>query len=255
MNHMQHSPQNPILLIPARMKSQRLPGKPLADIHGQPMIAHVWRIAKATALGRVVVAAAEQEIVDAVLKAGGEAVLTDPGLPSGSDRIHAALKLLDPDKKHDAVINVQGDVPTLDPRDICTAYALLQNPQVAIATLVALITPDRKEEIEARQVVKAAVEIKPGEKNGRALYFSRAPIPADGPYYHHIGIYAYRREALEAFVNAPPSTLEQGESLEQLRGLAMGLRIDAALVDAIPLGVDTPADLARACELLKPPAS
>lgn len=241
---------NPILLIPARMQAARLPGKPLADINGKPMIVHVWEKAMASKLGRVVVAAAEQAICDVVKAAGGEAVLTDPALPTGSDRIYQALQNIDPDKKHDAVINVQGDVPTLDPDLISTAFAVLDHTEVDIATLATPIT--RPEDIHATQVVKAVIDAKPSARIGRAIYFSRASVPwGDGPHYHHIGLYAYRRTALEAFVAHPPTTLEMREKLEQLRALHMGLRIDAALVDAVPLGVDTPGDLARARAMLK----
>lgn len=249
MNNSVHKPLNPILLIPARMKASRLPGKPLADIGGSPMIIHVWKRAKESGLGRVVVAAGEKEIVDAVVKAGGEAVLTDAELPTGSDRIYQALSRLDPDKKHDAVMNVQGDVPTLEPEYIRACFDALENPQVDIATLVTPIT--LPEDIQASQIVKAVMELKAGEKTGRAVYFTRIPAPSgDGPYYCHVGIYAYRRKALEAFVKAPRGVLEARESLEQLRGLAMGLRYDAALVDTLPLGVDTPEDLEKARAIL-----
>jgi 3-deoxy-manno-octulosonate cytidylyltransferase (CMP-KDO synthetase) len=252
---MNSAPQNPILLIPARMQAARLPGKPLADIAGKPMIVHVWERAVASRLGRVVVAAAEIEIVDAIKKVGGEAVLTDAQLPTGSDRIYQALTRIDPDKKHDAVINVQGDVPTLEPEYIRAAFNLLQNPHTDIGTLVTPITaPD---DIAATQIVKAVVELKDvvglkdGDKKGRAIYFTRNPAPwGDGAFYCHVGLYAYRRAALEMFVAAPQSVLELREKLEQLRALAIGLRIDAALVDTLPLGVDTPADLEKARKVL-----
>lgn len=250
MNEARIAPKNPLLLIPARLGSTRLPRKALADIHGLPMVVHVWKRAVESGLGRVVVAAGEREIADAVIGAGGEACLTDPALPTGSDRIYAALQQIDASARHDAVINVQGDVPTLDPALIVASYRVLENPAVDIATLVTPIT--RAEEITASQVVKAAVEIKPGEKTGRALYFSRLPVPwGEGAHYHHIGLYAYRRAALERFVTSPQSILEKRESLEQLRALALGLRLDAALVDTVPLGVDTPDDLTRARELMK----
>ena len=241
---------NPILLIPARMASTRLPDKPLADIAGLPMIVQVMKRGEESGLGRVVVACAESEIKSAVEKAGGEAVLTDPALPSGSDRILAALQIIDPDKKYDAVINVQGDLPTLDPALIKTAFALLQNG-ADIGTLGAVIT--RAEEITNPNVVKAIVEadVESGQRTGRALYFTRATAPSgNGALLHHIGLYAYTRAALEKFVAAPPSYLEKREKLEQLRALALGLRIDLAVVDTVPLGVDTPEDLAAARKML-----
>ena len=244
-------PQNPIVLIPARLASTRLPGKPLADIGGAPMIVHVWRRASEAKVGPVIVAAAEAEIVTAVERAGGRAVLTDPAHASGSDRIAEALARIDPDRRHDAVINVQGDLPTLDPATIRAALDPLAEPAVDIGTLAAEIRSE--EERRASSVVKIAVAFAPGDRIGRALYFSRLPIPSgEGPHYHHIGLYAYRRAALERFVAMPPSLLEQRESLEQLRALEAGMRIDVALVDTLPLGVDTPADLARAREILAP---
>lgn len=240
---------NPLLLIPARMKAARLPGKPLADIAGEPMIVHVWRRASEARLGRVVVAAAEQEIIDAVIKAGGEAVLTDADLPTGSDRINQALGKLDPERNHDAIINVQGDVPTLESHYIRTAFETLQQSGTDIATLITPIT--NPADIAATQIVKAVVEIAQNEKTGRAHYFTRNPAPwGKGPYYGHVGLYAYRREALERFVNAPRGVLEQREGLEQLRALAIGLEIIAALVDTLPLGVDTPEDLEKARAVL-----
>lgn len=240
---------NCAILIPARLASTRLPNKPLADIAGRPMIVHVADRAAAAGVGPVVVAAAEAETVAAVEAAGYRAILTDPDLPSGSDRIWAALETLDPDGRIDAIVNVQGDLPTLDPALVAVAADLVRQPGVDIATLV---TPIREAwEREAPQVVKAAVDLAPGAKNGRALYFSRQAIPSgEGPLYHHIGLYAYRRAALAAFVAAPPSPLEMREKLEQLRALSLGLRIEAAVVDTAPLGVDTPDDLARARALL-----
>lgn len=241
----------PIILIPARMASTRLPGKPLADIAGSPMIVQVLRRAVESGLGRAVVACAEKEIGDAVEKAGGEAVLTDPGLPSGSDRILQALQKIDPSGKHDSVINVQGDLPTLDPALIKTAFDLLQNEKTDIGTLGAAITKDT--ERTNPNVVKAIAEIDfaRGEKTGRALYFTRATAPSgDGPLLHHIGLYAYKRAALEKFVSAPPSVLEKREKLEQLRALVLGLRIDLAVVDTVPLGVDTPEDLETARKIM-----
>lgn len=240
---------NPIIIIPARLGAARLPNKPLADIHGQPMIVHVWRRACEAKAGRVVVAAGEQAIVDAVIAVGGEAVLTDPALASGSDRIAAALKQLDPRQDHDFVINLQGDLPTIPPEDIHSILPPMDDPAVDIATLVTLIT--RPGEIQDPNVVKAVIAFPARQSGplriGRALYFSRAAIPSgEGPHFHHIGIYAYRRSALERFVTLPPSVLELRERLEQLRALEAGMNIAAVHVDTAPLGVDTVADLERA---------
>lgn len=249
-------PVSPIVLIPARLAATRLPGKPLAEIHGTPMIVHVWRRARAAKLGPVAVACAEPEIATAVEAAGGTAVLTRPDHASGSDRIHEALGILDPEGRHDAVINLQGDLPTIAPETIRAVLRPLADSEVAIASLVARITDPAERSDPA--VVKAAVAFPDtAAAIARALYFSRAPVPWDGgdpgqPLYHHIGIYAFRRDALDRFVGLPPSALERRERLEQLRALEAGLRIDLALVDTVPLGVDTPADLARARELLAP---
>ncbi len=240
---------NPILLIPARMASTRLPGKPLADIGGMPMIVRVWARAMAAGLGPVVVASGEKEIVQAVEKAGGRAVLTDPDLPSGSDRIWAALESADPARAHDVVVNLQGDLPALDPEQIKTVVSALAKSGADIATLAAPIDSAADEANPA--VVKAVVAWDAKERLGRALYFTRARAPAgDGVLYHHVGIYAYRRQALEAFVALPPSALEQREKLEQLRALEAGMSIAVARVDEAPLSVDTPADLQRARKLL-----
>lgn len=245
------SPQNPIVVIPARMASTRLPGKPLADIHGQPMIVHVWRRALEAEVGPVVVACAEPEVAGAVVAAGGKAVLTSPDLPSGSDRVFAALEMIDPEGRHDAVVNVQGDLPTIEPEAIRAALAALNDPEADITTLVALIKDER--ERTDPNVVKAVVAFPAGRVVARALYFSRATVPAgDGPHYHHIGLYAYRRPALARFVALPEGVIERRERLEQLRALENGMRIDAALVDTVPLGVDTPDDLERARALLAP---
>ena len=242
-------PKNPIVLIPARLASTRLPGKPLADIGGSPMIVHVWRRAMAAGIGPVAVAAAEPEIVQAVRAAGGQAVLTDPGLPSGSDRVFAALRALDPGGRHDAIVNLQGDLPAIDPVAIQAVLQPLAAASVDIATLATPIV--EAQERADPNVVKAILSLRPGEGIGRALYFTRATAPSGpGPLWHHIGIYAYRRAALEHFVALPPSPLELRERLEQLRALEAGLRIDAALVDTVPLGVDTPGDLARIRALL-----
>ncbi len=241
---------NPIVVIPARLAATRLPGKPLALIKGVPMIVHVWRRAMAAAIGPVLVAAAESAIAEAVIAAGGRAVLTDPALPSGSDRVHQAVGLIDPEGRHDAVINLQGDLPTIAPAAIRAALAALDDAETDLGTIAAVITRD--EERTDPNVVKAVVEpdvTRPGF--GRALYFSRATAPwGDGPLLHHIGVYAWRRAALARFVGLPQAALERRERLEQLRALAHGLRIAVALVDSVPLGVDTPADLDRAEHLL-----
>jgi 3-deoxy-manno-octulosonate cytidylyltransferase (CMP-KDO synthetase) len=243
--------RHPIVLIPARLAATRLPNKPLADIHGVPMIVHVWRRAREADIGPVVVAAAEPAIVDAVAAAGGDAVLTDPAHPSGSDRIHEALRRLDPEARHDVVVNVQGDLPTLAPESVRAALEPLVESAVDIATLVAEIRTDY--EREAPHVVKAVVGFAAGSRIARALYFSRTQVPTgDGPLYHHIGLYAYRRAALERFVRLPQGILERREKLEQLRALEAGMRIDVRLVDTVPLGVDTSADLEEARRRLAP---
>ncbi|ABS61874.1 3-deoxy-D-manno-octulosonate cytidylyltransferase [Parvibaculum lavamentivorans DS-1] len=235
---------HPLVVIPARMASTRLPGKPLADICGTPMIVQVWRRAMEAGVGRVVVAAAEKEIADAVREAGGEAVLTDPDLPSGSDRVWQAVCEVDPEGHHTVILNVQGDLPTLDPALIRTAYEALVRPGADISTLAATITVE--EERTNPNVVKAVASFGEG-RLARALYFTRATAPwGEGPLYHHIGLYGYRREALARFVALPPSPLEVREKLEQLRALEAGMAIEVALVDTVPLGVDTPADLEKA---------
>ena len=234
-------PLRPIIVIPARLASTRLPQKVMADIAGAPMIVRVIERAALSAAGPVLVAAAEREIAAAVEAAGGHAVLTDPGLPSGSDRIMEALRTFDPHGNYDTVLNVQGDLPTLDPQTISdTLAALAADPSADIATPVAEIV--REEERTNPNVVKAVFGT-----NRNALYFTRATAPTgNGPHYHHIGLYAYRRPALERFVSLPPGLLEQREKLEQLRALENGMRIAIAIVDTVPLGVDTPADLERA---------
>jgi 3-deoxy-manno-octulosonate cytidylyltransferase (CMP-KDO synthetase) len=227
------------------MGSTRLPGKPLADIGGMPMIAHVCRRAREAALGPVIVACAEAEIARAVTEAGGEAIMTEPALPSGSDRVAAALAIADPAGLYDIVINLQGDFPTIDPAALRTLRAVLDNPAYDIATLVAPIASAG--EAAARSVVKAACGFRPGETIAPALYFSRNIVPSGaGPLWHHIGVYAYRRAALARFVALPPSPLELREQLEQLRALEAGMQIGAAIVEHGPFGVDTPADLERA---------
>lgn len=239
---------SPLVLIPARLAATRLPMKPLADIAGEPMIVQVWRRAREADIGPVVVAADDARIVEAVKAAGGEAVMTDPNHPSGSDRIFEALGRFDPDGRHDVVVNVQGDLPTIEPKAVRAAIAPLDDPSVDIATLTAEIVRD--EERTNPNVVKV-VGSPIGPTRLRALYFTRATAPAnDGPLHHHIGLYAYRRAALERFVSLPPSPLEKREKLEQLRALEAGMRIDVEIVDTVPLGVDTPEDLERARRLL-----
>ena len=247
MNHA----TNPIIVIPARMASTRLPGKPLAEIAGEPMIVQVWRRAVESGLGPVLVAAGEPEIAEAVKRAGGEAELTRPEHPSGSDRVHEALTLRDPERRHDVVINLQGDLPTMAPADLRQLAGLLSDPAVDIATLAAEI----REEVErqAPGVVKAVISLQPGARAGQGLYFTRVLAPSgEGPHYHHIGVYAYRRAALERFVALPPAPLERREKLEQLRALENGMTIAVGLVDKVPFGVDTPADLERARAALAP---
>ena len=237
-----------LIVIPARMAATRLPGKPLADIAGTPMIVHVLRRAEAAALGPVVVATDSPEIEAVVRKAGGRAVMTRADHGSGSDRVFEALGKVDPGRRAAIVVNVQGDLPTLDPSDITAAVALLADPGVDIGTPAAEIT--RAEERDNAAVVKVVgTPIAPARL--RALYFSRATAPyGEGPLYHHIGLYAFRRAALDRFVGLPPSPLEKREKLEQLRALEAGMRIDVAVVDTAPLGVDTPEDLARARTML-----
>jgi 3-deoxy-manno-octulosonate cytidylyltransferase (CMP-KDO synthetase) len=234
-----------MIVIPARMAASRLPGKPLADIAGRPMIAHVWDRAMAAGLGRVVVATDTVAIAEVVTALGGEAVLTDPDHPSGSDRVFEAVSRLDPDGEIEVVVNLQGDLPTLEPRLIGAVVEPLHAKGPDIVTLAAEIR--NEEERLSPSVVKVVGTPVAGTRRLRALYFTRAPAPyGDGPLYHHIGIYAYRRVALERFVSLPPSFLEKREKLEQLRALEDGMRIDVELVDTVPLGVDTPADLERA---------
>jgi 3-deoxy-manno-octulosonate cytidylyltransferase (CMP-KDO synthetase) len=237
-----------LILIPARMAATRLPNKPLLDIAGQPMIVHVLRRAEAAGVGPVVVATDSNEIVDAVEGAGGRAVMTRADHPSGSDRIFEALGKADPQGRAQIVVNVQGDLPTLEPGDLKAALAPLQNPDVDIATLAAEIT--KPEERTNPNVVKVVGSpVRPDLL--RALYFTRATAPhGDGPLYHHIGLYAYRRAALSKFVSLPPSPLEKREKLEQLRALEAGMRIDVAIVKSVPLGVDTPHDLDAARAIL-----
>ncbi len=239
---------DPLVLIPARLQATRLPNKPLADIAGAPMIVHVWRRAVEAGIGRVAVATDAPAVAEAVRAAGGEAVMTRSDHPSGSDRIHEAAELLDPEGRHDVIVNVQGDLPTIDPGAVAASVSPLLDRGVDIATLVAEIR--REEERRDPNVVKmVGTPVSPGRF--RALYFTRATAPhGEGPLHHHIGLYAYRRAALARFVALPPSTLERRERLEQLRALEAGMRIDAVVVDDVPLGVDTPPDLERARALL-----
>lgn len=240
---------NPIIIIPTRLAATRLPNKPLADIHGEPMVVHVWRRGMAADLGPVVVACCGTEIESAITKVGGEAIITDPDLPRGSDRVYAALQEFDrrnQGRLHDIIINLQGDLPTIPADLIHKALEPLSNPQVDISTLAAPISS--AEELAAPNVVKIAmtqpVETISGTKVGRALYFSRSVIPSGGDtHYHHIGIYAFRRKALEQYVQLPVSSLEAAEQLEQLRALEAGMRMDVAIVDEIPQSIDTPEDL------------
>jgi 3-deoxy-manno-octulosonate cytidylyltransferase (CMP-KDO synthetase) len=237
-----------LVVIPARMASTRLPGKPLADIAGEPMIVHVMRRAQAAEIGPVVIATDSEVIEACVEKAGGRAVMTRADHTSGSDRIFEALQTADPDGRAEIVVNVQGDLPTLAPSDVAAAIEPLADPAVDIGTLAAEIT--RADERTNPNVVKV-VGTPIGAKRLHALYFTRATAPwGTGALYHHIGIYAYRRAALARFVALPPSVLEQREKLEQLRALEAGMRIDVTIVDSVPLGVDTPKDLERAREML-----
>ena len=237
-----------LVLIPARMAATRLPGKPMLDIAGLPMIVHVLRRAEAAGVGRVAVATDTPEIAAAVTAHGGEAIMTRSDHPSGSDRIYEALGKLDPGGQIEAVINLQGDLPTIPAQDVRDALRLLDDPQVEIGTLAAEI---RREEDHTTPSVVKLVGSPVDRLRLRALYFTRATAPyGAGPRYHHIGLYAYRREALERFVKLPPSVLERRENLEQLRALEAGMRIDAAIVDSVPLGVDTPVELEIARQML-----
>lgn len=237
-----------IVLIPARMASTRLPGKPLADIASAPMIVHVLRRAIAAQVGEAAVATDSEAVVAAVEKAGGRAVMTRADHVSGSDRIFEALEALDPEHGIEVVVNVQGDLPTVDPADIRAALKPLADPGVDIATLAAAIT-DKAELTDPNVVKVTGTQVAPGHL--RATGFTRANAQGSGPHYHHIGLYAYRRGALEHFVKLQPSANEQRERLEQLRALDAGMRIDVVVVDSVPLGVDTPAELEKARKLLK----
>ncbi len=237
-----------LVLIPARLQSTRLPNKVLADIAGTPMVVHVARRAVEADIGPVFVATDSDEVRVAVTAAGLQVVMTRDDHPSGSDRIHEAVQSLDPKGEIETIVNLQGDLPTIEPQAVRAALAPLEDRQVDIGTLAAVI---RDEAEETDPHVTKVIGSPLTADRLRALYFTRATAPhGDGPRYHHIGLYAYRRDALSRFVSLPPSTLERRESLEQLRALEAGMRIDVALVDTVPLGVDTPADLERARQLL-----
>ena len=239
---------DPIVLIPARLKAARLPDKPLAEIAGEPMIVHVWRRAREAGVGPVAVATDARAIAEAVEKAGGTAVMTREDHASGSDRIFEAVERIDPEGRHDVVVNVQGDFPTIDPAAIAASVGPLADPAVDIATLVGEITEE--EERTNPNVVKLVGSAVSGRRL-RALYFTRATAPyGAGPLYHHVGLYAFRRPALARFVKLPPSALEMREKLEQLRALEAGMRIDAVILDHVPFGVDTPEYLERARAIL-----
>ena len=239
-----------IVLIPARMAASRLPGKPLADIHGEPMIVHVWRRACKADIGRVAVATDDAGIAAAVRGVGGEAVMTGADHLNGTARINEALAILDPERRFERVVNVQGDLPTVAPETIRAALAPLADPDVDIATVAAEIVRDEE---RANPAVVKVIGTPVAERRLRALYFTRATAPwGEGPLHHHIGLYAYRRAALGRYVSLPPSPMELREKLEQLRALEAGMRIDVAIVDAVPLGVDTPAELERARVMLAP---
>ena len=241
---------DPIVVIPARLAATRLPDKPLADLLGEPMIVHVWRRAMEAHIGRVIVATDSAEIAACVGAAGGEAVMTRADHQSGSDRVFEAVGLADPDAQHDIIVNLQGDLPTLEPRLVRACMEPLVEGDADIATLACEITVE-EERTNANVVKVVGSPLRPGRL--RALYFTRATAPyGDGPLFHHIGMYAYRRGALERFVSLAPSVLERREKLEQLRALEHGMRIEVSLVDTVPLGVDTPADLERARSLLAP---
>ncbi|MBN9218819.1 MAG: 3-deoxy-manno-octulosonate cytidylyltransferase [Mesorhizobium sp.] len=237
-----------LILIPARMASTRLPGKPLADISGAPMIVHVARRAAEAGLGRVVVATDTESVAQAVHAHGFEAVMTRVDHESGSDRIHEALLALDPRGEVDTIVNVQGDLPTIDPAIIAASLRPFEDRAVDIATLgVEIVRDEEKTNPNVVKIVGSPLSA----TRLRALYFTRATAPwGEGALYHHVGLYAYRRAALERFVALKPSPLERRERLEQLRALEAGMRIDAEIVQSLPLGVDTPQDLERAREIL-----
>jgi 3-deoxy-manno-octulosonate cytidylyltransferase (CMP-KDO synthetase) len=246
--------QNTLIVIPARMAATRLPGKPMADIHGQPMIAHVWRRAVEAKLGEVLVAAAEAPIAEAIRTRGGDAIITDPSLPSGSDRVAQALALRDPQRRYRYVVNLQGDLPLIDPFAIQRCLGGLTNDPVDISTIAAPLV--EAADLANPNIVKAVAPLGDDREVAFARDFVRMlPAGSPPPYWHHIGIYAYKREALERFVSLPVSRREAERKLEQMRALDHGMRIAVVRVDTVPLGVDTPADLALARRLLKPAAA
>jgi 3-deoxy-manno-octulosonate cytidylyltransferase (CMP-KDO synthetase) len=241
---------NTIVIIPARMASTRLPGKPMADIHGVPMIVEVWKRAVAANIGHVLVAAAEHQIAEAIRAAGGDAMMTEPRLPSGSDRVAAALALRDGPKRFQFVLNLQGDLPTIDPLALRRCLAGLTNETVDIATIAALITDDA--DVTNPNIVKAIAPLDGDREVAYARDFVRVVDPEmQAPFWHHIGVYAYRRTSLEKFVSLPVSTREKNRSLEQMRALDNDMKIAVVKVDSVPLGVDTPADLEIARRMLK----
>lgn len=241
---------SPLVIIPARLASTRLPGKPLADIAGRAMILRVLDAAMAADVGPVAVAAADQEICEAVTQAGGRTVLTDPALPSGSDRVWQAAQTLDPDGVHDVIINMQGDLPTFAPDDLRAVMRIMPDPTYDIGTLVAPVLSE--EEKDASSVVKVACHFETDTLCAPALYFSRSAIPwGEGALWHHVGVYGWRRSALKQFVSLPESGLERREKLEQLRALEAGMRIGCTRIETAPFGVDTPADLDRAQQYFK----
>ncbi len=243
-------PENTIVVIPARMSSSRLPGKPLADINGLPMIVHVWKRAIEANVGQVLVAAAEVKIVEIIRNHGGDAIVTDPALPSGSDRIAAALKMRDIHEKFEYVVNLQGDLPTIDPLAVRRCLAGLTNEQVDIATIAALIENDV--DIKNPNIVKAIASLGKDREVAYARDFVREVGPEhEAPYWHHIGVYAYRRQSLSRFVSLPVSTRETLRKLEQMRALDNDMRIAVVRVDSVPLGVDTSADLEAVRAILR----
>ncbi len=242
--------QNTIVIIPARMASTRLPGKPLADIHGLPMIVHVWKRAIEANVGQVLVACAEMEIARAIKAHGGDAIVTEPGLASGSDRISAALALRDPERRYRFIVNLQGDLPTVTPLDVQRCLGGLVNETIDISTIAAPITEEA--DVANPNIVKAIAPLSDEREVAFARDFLRSPGPELGPqFWHHIGIYAYRRESLERFVKLPQSEREIDRRLEQMRALDNGMKIAVVRVDSVPLGVDTPADLDAARQMLK----
>jgi 3-deoxy-manno-octulosonate cytidylyltransferase (CMP-KDO synthetase) len=242
--------QNTIIVIPARLAAKRLPGKPLADIWGEPMIVHVWRRAVEAKIGHVLVAAADLPIAEAIKRAGGDAIMTEPFLPSGSDRVAAALKLRDPAARYLNVVNLQGDLPTIDPLSVQRCLAGLTNESVDIATIAAQI--QNAADVANPNIVKAIVPLGRDREVAFARDFVRVVTPEfEPPFWHHIGIYAYKRESLDRFVSLPPSVRETERALEQMRALDNGMKIAVVRVDTVPLGVDSPADLETARLALK----